>query len=207
MAYREPTLDGVWCGRRNLPGHLDDNVVRALDRAVRGFRRARVPYVVIGGWALAVWGTPRATVDLDFLLAVGEGDLERLGAELSRDGLEVDEAWSEWNPMLRGSHLRLRSYGVGLDLLVPRDTHDRYVFRTRRKKRLDGSFYWFVAPDDLILQKLKVGRPQDFQDVMTVLDRSGSSVNRTYLRRWAGRLGISGELDYVLTQHDYPRRR
>ncbi len=55
----------------------------------------------------------------------------------------------------------------------PRDRHDRQVFRRNRRKRLEGRFYSVVAPEDFILQKLKVGRPRDFEDALSVLERSG----------------------------------
>jgi len=113
--------------------------------------------------------------------------------------MEVDETWVEWNPTLRGSMLRLQYHGVTVDVLGPRDHHDHQVFRRRVKKRVNGRIYWFVAPDDFILQKLKVGRPRDFEDTLTVLERSGARLNRAYLRRWAARLHITGELDYVLS--------
>lgn len=58
--------------------------------------------------------------------------------------------------------------------------------------------FWFVSPEDFILQKLKVGRPQDFEDAVAVLQKPGHALDHRYLIRWAARLGISGELDYVL---------
>lgn len=63
---------------------------------------------------------------------------------------------------------------------------------------MGGRHYWVVAPEDFILQKLKVGRPRDFEDALSVLERSGSQLVLPYLRRWARRLGVSGELEYVL---------
>lgn len=68
----------------------------------------------------------------------------------------------------------------------------------KRKKRLKGRYYWVVAPEDFILQKLKVGRPRDFEDVLSVLERSGKGLDQGYLEKWSEWLGITAELDYVL---------
>lgn len=54
---------------------------------------------------------------------------------------------------------------------------------------MDGRYYWVVSPEDFILQKLKVGRPRDFEDALSVLERSGKTLDRRYLQRWAGRIG------------------
>ena len=46
--------------------------------------------------------------------------------------------------------------------------------------------------------KLKVGRDRDFDDATRVVERNRASLNRSYLLRWAGKLGIVDELAYVL---------
>ena len=56
------------------------------------FRKERVPYVLIGAWALSVWGMSRATNDVDFLVLVDEEELSRLGDRLIDGGFELDEA-------------------------------------------------------------------------------------------------------------------
>lgn len=102
--------------------------------------------------------------------------------------------------LLRGSQLRLHALGVTVDLMRPRDIHDRELFRRKRKKRIGDRLYWIVAPEDFILQKLKVGRPRDFEDALSVLTRSGGKLDRAYIRRWVTRLGITREWKYLLSQ-------
>lgn len=184
-------------GKKSVPVTSGHNLLWVLGHAVDGLRRARVPYALVGAWAVAVWGRPRATLDLDFLVMVSEDGLWRLGPVMARSGMAIDETWLEWNPMLRGSQLRLQYREVAVDLLRPRDDHDREIFQRRRKKRLEGRYYWFAAPEDIILQKLKVGRPRDFEDALSVLERSKAELDRRYLRRWGKRLRISGELEYI----------
>lgn len=177
---------------------LEGNIAILLERIVGCFRRERTPYVLIGAWALAVWGRPRATNDLDFLVLVNEDNVDRLRSRLTQAGLEFDETWQEWNPMLRGSQLRFQSQGVTIDILLPRDPHDQQVFLRKRKKRMDGSYYWVVCPEDFILQKLKVGRPRDFEDTTSVMDRFRDKLDREHLAHWARQLGVMEELRYIM---------
>lgn len=168
-----------------------------MRRSVECFGRERVTYALIGAWAIAVWGRPRATTDVDFLVMVDEKDFEHLARKLALAGMEVDEVWRQWNPMLRAIQVRLRFHGVTVDVLRPRDAHDLQALKRRVKKRMEGRYYWVVAPEDLILQKLKVGRPRDFEDALSVLERSARLLNHAYLRRWARRLRVLEELDYI----------
>ena len=147
---------------------------------------------------MSLWGKPRATADLDFLVLVKEPELERVVAFMTRAGMNVDEVWQQWNPLLRGSQVRFQHRGVTIDLLCPRDRHDQEVFRRRRKKRVGEEYYWVVSLEDFILQKLKVGRPRDFEDALSVIERFREKLDRNYLGRWAHRLGVTAELDYVM---------
>lgn len=181
-----------------MPGISRGNLSTVLRRVVNSLRRGRVSYVIIGAWALSAWGKPRATADLDFLVFVNEEEFNRLSRLMTGAGLEIDESWQQWNPMLRDSQLRFQYRGVAIDFLRPRDSHDQGIFRRRRKKRLGRQYYWVVSPEDFILQKLKVGRPRDFEDALSVIERSGSKLNRKYLREWAGRIGVAPELNYIV---------
>lgn len=179
---------------------MENSLRQALRRSVECFRKNRIPYALIGAWALAVWGRVRATQDVDFLVLVDEVNLERLGNRMVNVGMEIDQIWLDSNPMLHGSVLRLQAEDVAVDLLRSRDAHDRQALRRRRKKLLEGRYYWFVSPEDLILQKLKAGRLHDFDDVMTVVELSRDDLDHKYLARWAGRLGVTEELNYILSR-------
>src|SRR5262245_35969400 len=115
-------------------------------------------------------------MDVDFLLLVDEPGLERSAAAFVRAGMHVDAEWSDWNPMLRGLQLRVLFGNVAIDLLRPRDPHDRHAFHRRRRKRFAGRYY----------------------DAVTIVERCRSTLNRRYLLSWARRLGVERELAHVL---------
>jgi hypothetical protein len=161
-------------------------------------RQARVRYAIIGAWALSLWGKPRATADLDFLVLVNDEALDRLSALMRRAGMETDQEWQHWNPLLRGWQLRFQYRGVTIDFLRPRDRHDQQIFRRKLRKRIGKKYCWVVSAEDFILQKVKVGRPRDFEDALTVVERCREKLDRKYLREWAADLGVTAELKYVM---------
>jgi len=59
---------------------------RVLKALLAEFRRHKIRYAVIGGFALGVLGYPRATMDLDFL--VHRDDLQKLHERLTALGYE-----------------------------------------------------------------------------------------------------------------------
>ena len=181
-----------------MPRYSSAEITRNLAAAVRFFQRHRLRYALIGGMALSVWGRPRTTLDLDFLVQVDEEKLLKIREWVLKEGLKIDNTWVESNPLMARVQLRLRFGQVMVDMLIPRDAHDRNAFHRRKRKNMGRGSYWLIAPEDFILQKLKVGRPRDFEDAVTVLERLRGELDTSYLMRWARRLAITGELKYIL---------
>jgi hypothetical protein len=154
------------------------------------------PYCLIGGLALGVWSAPRTTQDLDVLVAATGVRRQELIAALERRGLEMDRRWAEENPLLRDVQLRARHGAIPVDLLMPRDQYDETVLERRQRMRFHEMSLWVISPEDLILQKLRAGRPRDFEDALGVLVRQGSKLDSAYLREWAQKIGIREELGY-----------
>jgi hypothetical protein len=61
---------------------------------------------------------------------------------------------------------------------------------------------WVLAPEDIILQKLKAGRPHDFTDAISFFTEQRNEFDHEYLNQWALRLGVREELDYLWTQSE-----
>ena len=176
----------------------NNRILDVLAAIIDSLRGKRVLYMMIGAWALALWGRPRATMDFDFLVMVDEEGLDRLEKGLIQEGFSLDETWLEWNPMLRSFQLRLQYRGVTVDFMRPRDMHDNQAFERRKRESVAGRNCPVIGPEDFILQKLKVGRPRDFEDALSVLVRAGEKLDFRYMEQWAGRLGLTAELDYII---------
>ena len=162
------------------------------------------PYCLLGALALGAWGNPRTTQDLDAMVAMNDDDRPRLLAALHAKGFVEDLHWGESNPMIRSHHIRLRRETVPVDLMFPRDDHDQACLSRRRQYELGNLSLWIISPEDFVLHKLKAGRAQDFIDVLSVLQRQATSLDRSYITDWAKRLGISEEWQYVQTHSDTP---
>lgn len=170
---------------------------RSLEATVELLRLARVPYMVIGALAIGIWGRPRTTLDVDVVVLTDQSGLRRLASEARRKAFVVDEEWAKLNPMIRDTQIRLLHRSLPVDLILPMDRHDRGAFKRRKRRRWRDRIVWVVSPEDLILQKLKLGRPRDFEDALSVWHQQGKELDRRCLWGWARRLGISGELEYI----------
>jgi len=173
-------------------------LLQALQSIINALPPSPPPYCLIGALALGAWGQVRATQDIDLLVLLEDDQLDGLQEVLAPIGFTLDVGWAETNPMLKGQVIRFRHVDYPLDLLTPRDEHDQEVLQRRQKLRLEDFSIWVCGPEDLIVLKLKAGRPRDFEDALSVVLLQGTKLDLDYLWSWADRLGLQGELQYVL---------
>lgn len=128
------------------------------------FARGKVDFVIVGGYAVAFHGHPRATKDIDLVL---EGSVENLGRAadaLARFGatatvvdavraLRPSEIAFMGQPPLRTDFLRR------IDGVTEADLFAHAVAAV-----LDGIPVKVIAIDDLLANKRAAARPQDLVD-------------------------------------------
>jgi hypothetical protein len=124
-----------------------------------------VRYMIVGGYALAAHGLPRATGDLDAWIWSQPGNAKRLlaaldefgfgGIGISESDLTSDDCVIQLGYPPYRIDLLTRIEGVDFD-----DAWDRHI-----ELVLDGVVVPCIGRDDLIVNKRAVGRPQDVADV------------------------------------------
>jgi hypothetical protein len=183
------------------PDVVQDDYLAVVELAHRALSSTQAPYCVIGALALGLWGTPRATYDVDFLVLAQCTDPQPFLDLLHTVGFVINESWHQANPMAREVVLRLAhptAPHFPVDLVFSSGPFDRAVLDRRRSVDFRGLTIWMSSPEDLALMKLRAGRPRDFDDVISIVKNPRLQLDLDYLWDWADRLGLHGELHYVL---------
>jgi hypothetical protein len=158
-------------------------------------------YCLVGALAANAWGRLHATQDIDLLVLADLPARTDLIDALRAHEFQIDETWLEHNPMAKDVVMRLAhpSYPtIPLDLLFANDVQSQSALTRRHSLQLFGVSLYVCSPEDLILLKLKAGRPHDFEDALGVVKNPHLQLDLAYLWNWADKLGFHGELDYVL---------
>ncbi len=137
------------------------------------FNELKIPYAVVGGYAVALHGAPRGTIDLDLIISLKESSIiaaeEALGAlglksllpitghDLYQFRLEYIKnrnliAWSFYNP--------INPMEV-VDIIVTVDLDECSVVKVKFAKAEIS----IISKSDLIKMKKLSGRPQDLLDI------------------------------------------
>lgn len=160
---------------------------------------AGIPFMLTGSFALGYYGKPRMTRDLDFVVALIARQVDGLVAAFSQDFYIDEGAVRTAVKSQRMFNLMHFASGIKVDLIVRKDSEYRQVeFERRKPVELANVSTWITSREDLILSKLIWARDANSElqkrDVRTLLD---DSVDWSYLREWATKLGISDMLEEV----------
>ncbi|MFQ5902169.1 MAG: hypothetical protein ACE5JO_00605 [Candidatus Binatia bacterium] len=177
---------------------MTESLSSALKRILPLLNRSPIPYVLIGGLASGILGRPRATLDIDILVGGGSTGLSKIAYLMEKQGAEKVESFLEMNPMLRGSMVRMSLGPIPIDLMRSRDPHDRVTLRRRQKINTFGTKAFLPKPEDLILLKMKTERDRDLSDCIGIFEAQKDRLDLKYLWRWAFRLRLVGEYQYVV---------
>lgn len=139
----------------------------ALERAVvevAGLLEAHaIDYMIVGGIANAVWGEPRATLDVDVAVAVENADLART-IEILEGSFRV--AVSEPQEFVRQTRVLPLE---GIRRAMPIQFGDQRVR--------------VATAEDLVLMKIVSERPRDLSDAEAIIKRRASKLDRKYLQQ------------------------
>ncbi len=144
-----------------------------LTTLVKALDHAGVKYAIAGGYAVALHGAVRGTVDIDLVVTISSRSLEAVEKTLLSLGLQSripvsgQDIFQFRDEYIKKRNLVAWSFSnsknpIGLvDIII---THDLAKMKTVEKS-VDGIKVKVLAIRDLIAMKRASGRPQDIEDI------------------------------------------
>src|SRR5262249_4661799 len=138
-----------------------------LDRAVHDIAEVleslHIAYAIIGGIANAIWGEPRATIDVDVTVSVKE---THLGATIAAIVSRLTPAVAD--PVAFVQETRVLPLdtvdGVRIDVIFALLPFELEAIERSKEVSIAGRMVHVVTAEDLILMKIISDRPRDLTD-------------------------------------------
>ncbi len=146
--------------------------------------RRGLPYMIVGGQAVLLYGEPRLTRDIDVTLGVATehlGELLAVLEELCLRPIPEDAGWFvERTMVLPASH---EATGVRVDFIFSFTSYELNAIGRARKVRVLDQEVHFASPEDLIIHKIFAGRPRDLEDVRAIVLKN-PGLDFAYIKTW-----------------------
>jgi len=125
-----------------------------------------VEYLLVGGFAVALYGYPRATADLDVWISRRRENAERVVSSLREFGFDTPELVPELFEQPDGI-IRMGTAPIRIKILNDIDGVDFDDCITRAEQRtLSGTKVLVIGLEDLKANKRASGRPKDLDDLL-----------------------------------------
>ena len=161
---------------------------------------AGIPYMLVGAYAVIVFGALRTTNDLDLVVALHAGDARKFETAFPDDGFyrPPREVIVEEAARVSGAHFNLIHHATGWKAdcyPVGRDEFQLWGLRNRRRIPHENRGVWVAPPEVVIVKKLEYFREggsakhiRDIRGVLQLVD-----VDRTVIEQEVGRRGLREE--------------
>ena len=178
-----------------------------IRRVVEVLEQLGLEHMIVGSVASGVYGEPRFTYDIDIVIRPRHGQIAQLCAAFPEDEYYVSlEAATEAEVMQDQFNLIHPASGMKVDLLISRDTPwgREQMARRRREAVLGDRKAYLASPEDVIISKMMYyregGSEKHLRDITGILMVSGEEVDRTYIERWTGELGLTEIWESILAR-------
>ena len=165
-------------------------------RIIGKLEAAGIPYMLTGSFASAYHGAPRATQDLDFVIAATASQLRQLTTSLPKAEYYVDSD-TALKALASESQFNVIDLETGwkVDLICRRSRpFSQTEFERRQTVNWEGLDLAVATTEDLLLAKLEWAKLGDslrqLEDVTALLKLHGQQLDLAYLEHWVDELGL-----------------
>jgi len=167
-------------------------------RVIGALERAGIPYMLTGSFASSYHGAPRATQDIDLVVAPTAEQLRALIRSLPSTEYYVDED-AAFEAQRHQGQFNIVDLATGwkVDLIIRKARpFSRREFDRREVANFHGLQVAIATVEDVLLAKLsaKLGQSQrQIEDIARLLKVRADELDRQYLANWISQLGLGAQ--------------
>ena len=158
---------------------------KLIKRIAQRLDEDKIPYMIIGGQALLIYGRPRLTRDIDITLGIDADDfslVEKACKKLKLKMLpENPNAFAKETRVLPAEEPKSR---IRVDFIFSFSEYERQALKRTKQVLMDDYSVKFASCEDVIIHKMFAGRAVDEEDIKSILAKNKGSINLKYIKRW-----------------------
>jgi len=143
-----------------------------------------IPYMIIGGQAVLLYGEPRLTRDIDVTLGASVDALPKIigiSKKLDLEPLVTDISNFVKQTMVLPT--RDGATGIRVDFIFSFTPYERQAIKRAKRVSVKKTVVKFASPEDVVIHKIFAGRARDLDDIRSILLKN-PSINLSYIEKW-----------------------
>ena len=160
-------------------------VEKLIKKIAQRLDEDKIPYMVIGGQAVLLYGRPRLTRDIDITLGI-DADKFALIEEVCRKLKlrilpESPEDFAAETRVLPAEEPKSK---IRVDFIFSFSEYERQSLERIKLVQMDNYPIRFASREDVIIHKMVAGRAIDEEDIKSILAKNKDSIDMKYIKKW-----------------------
>ena len=168
-----------------------------LRKTARCLNKASIPYMVIGGQAVLLYGEPRLTKDIVITLGLGIDGLHKIREIIPAIPLRIivdhDEEFVRRTMVLPTVEERS---GIRVDFIFSFSPYERQAIERAKEVRIGRGSVRFASLEDVVIHKMIAGRARDIEDARSIIIKN-PGYDFSYIEKWLREFGESLGENYL----------
>ena len=161
------------------------NLIGAMRETIEALERLNVPYMVVESISSMFYSLSRTTTDVDFVVAFEGNSLQNFITNLGPQfRFERQMSFETLTGTVRNV-IAVKDTPFKIEIFrLSDDPHDQERFRRRVQVRIYDIDVSIPTVEDVIIWKLRWGRPKDRDDLRYVILLQGTAIDWGYVHHW-----------------------
>lgn len=176
---------------------------KLIARIAQQLDQQNVPYMIIGGQAVLLYGKPRLTRDIDITLGVDSDQFHTIAAICNQLHLKIlpeePESFANQTKVLPAEDPVSK---MRVDFIFSFTPYEQQAFKRANKVTMGGHPVCFATCEDVIIHKILAGRAVDTEDVKNMVLKNRKSLDTGYIKNWLSQFRELPEYSNSLEQFD-----
>ncbi len=160
-------------------------IEKLIKKVAQRLDENKIPYMLIGGQAVLIYGRPRLTQDIDITLGIDTDKFQMIEEVCKKLGLRIlpenPETFANETKVLPAEESKSK---IRLDFIFSFSPYEAQALERAKKVTIDNYPVKFASCEDVIIHKMVAGRAIDEEDVRSILVKNKNSINPRYIKKW-----------------------
>jgi hypothetical protein len=170
---------------------------KLLEKIAEAFEKEHIPYMIISGQAVLLYGEPRLTKDIGITLGLDINELHRIRNIAIQIGLTLlvqnEEKFVRETMVLPTIH---EPSGFRVDLIFSFSKYEQEALKRVNKIRIGSIDVCYASLEDVLIQKTISGRPRDIEDIKAMILKN-PHFDIQYVNKWLQDFSQALNLDFI----------
>jgi hypothetical protein len=179
-----------------IPGPLE----KQLKALINLFETIKIPYAILGGLAVILYGEPRLTMDIDVNISLPSNHIGQFLIIAKKTGFLPScnsvKTFVKKTGVIPMKFMKTKPPGR-CDIIIAENSLEHMALKRAKLKKIGSLNAKFITAEDLLIHKIASDRPRDIEDLKGILMRQRNKLDISYILFWLKKLDEANKSSLV----------